>query len=52
MLPARVLSRPYNDPEYDRFWAVAEEIGVPLTFHSALATNAGSCGSGGAWSTT
>lgn len=34
MLPARVLSRPYNDPEYDRFWAAAEEIGLPLTFHS------------------
>lgn len=34
MLPARVLTRPYNDAEYDRFWAVAEELGVPLTFHS------------------
>ena len=26
--------RPYNDAEYDRFWAVAEELGLPLTFHS------------------
>ena len=25
---------PYNDPEYDRFWAVAQELGLPLTFHS------------------
>lgn len=34
MLPAKVIGRPYNDPEYDRFWAVAEELGLPLTFHS------------------
>ena len=34
MLPARVPGRPYNDAEYDRFWAVAEELGLPLTFHS------------------
>jgi predicted TIM-barrel fold metal-dependent hydrolase len=33
-LPARQEARPYNDPEYDRFWAVAEELGLPLTFHS------------------
>ena len=33
-LPARVPQRPYNDGEYDRFWAVAEELGLPLTFHS------------------
>jgi predicted TIM-barrel fold metal-dependent hydrolase len=33
-LPARVPSRPYNDAEYDRFWAVAEGLGLPLTFHS------------------
>jgi len=33
-LPARVPQRPYNDPEYDRFWAAAEELGLPLTFHS------------------
>jgi len=33
-LPARVPSRPYNDAEYDRFWSVAEELGLPLTFHS------------------
>jgi predicted TIM-barrel fold metal-dependent hydrolase len=32
-LPARVEARPYNDPAYDRFWGVAEELGLPLTFH-------------------
>ena len=34
MLPARVPTRKYNDPEYDRFWAVAQELALPLTFHS------------------
>lgn len=34
MLPAQVSGRPYNDPAYDRFWTVAEELGLPLTFHS------------------
>ena len=33
-LPAQVPQRPYNDPAYDPFWAVAEELGLPLTFHS------------------
>jgi len=33
-LPAQVPQRPYNDPEYDRFWAVAQDLGLPLTFHS------------------
>ncbi len=33
-LPARVPQRPYNDAEYDRFWAVAQDLGLPLTFHS------------------
>ncbi len=33
-LPARVPSRPYNDGAYDRFWSAAEELGLPLTFHS------------------
>ena len=33
-LPAQVPSRPYNDGAYDPFWAVAEELGLPLTFHS------------------
>ena len=33
-LPAQVPSRMYNDAEYDRFWAVAQELGLPLTFHS------------------
>ena len=33
-LPARVPTRPYNDGEYDRFWAAAEDLGLPVTFHS------------------
>jgi len=33
-LPAQVPSRMYNDGAYDRFWAVAQELGLPLTFHS------------------
>ncbi len=33
-LPARVPERPYNDAAYDRFWAVAQDLGLPLTFHS------------------
>lgn len=33
-LPARMPARPYNDVEYDRFWAVAQELDLPLTFHS------------------
>ncbi|HZR85067.1 MAG TPA: amidohydrolase family protein [Candidatus Binatia bacterium] len=33
-LPSRVLDRPYNDPAYDPFWAVAEASGLPLTFHA------------------
>lgn len=33
-LPIQMPARPYNDPAYDPFWAVAEEIGLPLTFHS------------------
>jgi len=33
-LPAQVPSRPYNDAAYDPFWATAEALGLPLTFHS------------------
>jgi predicted TIM-barrel fold metal-dependent hydrolase len=33
-LPAHVPDRPYNDPAYDPFWAVAQDLGLPLTFHS------------------
>lgn len=33
-LPAQVPTRPYNEAEYDRFWAVASDLGLPLTFHS------------------
>jgi predicted TIM-barrel fold metal-dependent hydrolase len=33
-LPSSVPQRPYNDAAYDRFWAAAQELGLPLTFHS------------------
>ncbi len=33
-LPARVPSKPYNEADYDRFWAVAQDLALPLTFHS------------------
>ena len=33
-LPAQVPSRMYNDGAYDPFWAVAQDLGLPLTFHS------------------
>lgn len=33
-LPAQVPSRPYNDPAYDPFWDLAQQMGRPLTFHS------------------
>jgi len=33
-LPAHVPDRPYNDEAYDPFWAAAQDIGLPLTFHS------------------
>jgi predicted TIM-barrel fold metal-dependent hydrolase len=33
-LPAQVPSRPYNHPDYDRFWALVQELGLPLTFHA------------------
>jgi predicted TIM-barrel fold metal-dependent hydrolase len=33
-LPAQVPSRPYNDAAYDPFWAAAEALDLPLTFHS------------------
>ena len=33
-LPARVDEREYNSADCDPFWACANEIGLPLTFHS------------------
>ena len=33
-LPARLAVGAYNAPGYDRFWALAEETGLPLTFHA------------------
>lgn len=33
-IPAHVSpERPYHHPDYDPFWAAAEEFGVPLTMH-------------------
>ncbi|MFN0089638.1 MAG: amidohydrolase family protein [Acidimicrobiales bacterium] len=33
-IPAHVpVDRPFRHPDYDRFWAVAEDLGVPLTMH-------------------
>jgi predicted TIM-barrel fold metal-dependent hydrolase len=34
LLPVHVDSRPYNDPAYDKLWAAAAELGIPLTFHA------------------
>jgi predicted TIM-barrel fold metal-dependent hydrolase len=33
-LPCFPPERRYNDPVFDRFWAVAEATGLPLTFHA------------------
>jgi predicted TIM-barrel fold metal-dependent hydrolase len=33
-LPCHAPGRRYNDPAFDPFWAVAEELGLPLTFHA------------------
>jgi len=33
-LPCQVPARPYNDPAYDPFWAVAQDTGLTLTFHA------------------
>ena len=33
-LPSFPPDRRYNDPVFDRFWEVAEGIGLPLTFHA------------------
>jgi predicted TIM-barrel fold metal-dependent hydrolase len=33
-LPIQMPAKPYNDPDYDLFWAAAEATGLPLTFHA------------------
>jgi predicted TIM-barrel fold metal-dependent hydrolase len=33
-LPAQVPSRPYNDPAYQRFFGLVQELALPLTFHA------------------
>ena len=42
-LPAQVPSRPYNAEAYDPFWAVAEDLGLPLTFHSGTGHEPRAC---------
>ncbi len=32
-LPINVPWRPYRDPAYEPLWSLAEEAGIPLTFH-------------------
>ena len=40
MIPAHVSpAQPYCDPAYDRFWAAAEDYGVPLTMHIFTGTS-------------
>src|ERR1051326_6057855 len=34
LLPAHIDVRPYNDPAYDRLWAAAQDLDIPLTFHA------------------
>lgn len=31
--------RPYTEPEYDKFWAAAQELGVPLSMHIGMNAN-------------
>lgn len=41
-IPAHVSpDRPYCHPDYDRFWAAAEDFGVPLTMHIFTGTSLG-----------
>jgi len=49
MLPAHADFRPYNDPAYDRLWAAAQSLDVPLTFHAGTGrTQTPAHGPGGA----
>ena len=34
LLPAHSDLRPYNDPVYERLWASAADLAMPLTFHA------------------
>ncbi|MEA3216043.1 MAG: hypothetical protein QOJ19_2199 [Acidimicrobiia bacterium] len=39
-IPAHVSpDHPYNHPDYDRFWAAAQDFGVPLTMHIFTGTS-------------
>lgn len=40
MIPAHVPpDRPYSHPDYDRFWAAAQDLGRPLTMHIFVGTS-------------
>jgi predicted TIM-barrel fold metal-dependent hydrolase len=40
MIPAHVPpERPYCHPDYDRFWAAAQDMGLPLTMHIFVGTS-------------
>ena len=32
-LPCAMPTKPYNHPDYEPFWDVAEELDIPLAFH-------------------
>jgi predicted TIM-barrel fold metal-dependent hydrolase len=34
LMPAHLDSRPYNDPAYEKLWAAAADLAMPLTFHA------------------
>lgn len=39
-IPAHVSpDQPYNHPDYDRFWAAAQDYGVPMTMHIFTGTS-------------
>ena len=33
-IPITCIERPYNEPEYDRLWAVCQEAGLVVSFHA------------------
>jgi predicted TIM-barrel fold metal-dependent hydrolase len=50
-IPAHVSpDHPYNHPDYDKFWAAAQEFGVPLTMHIFTGTSF-DCGLAPHWGT-
>ena len=40
LIPAHVApDQPYHHPDYDRFWAALQDIGLPLTMHIFTGTD-------------